>query len=162
LAELKKTHPDLKIWGTGGMMSGKDAIAMLAAGADGVQFGTAIIERGVNIFEEALLVLQYYLYRYGKSAMDIVNSAGEPKFGELLGIKEGRKKAGIHLVAIHDEDACVNCGNCVTTCNEGMHGAVVPGENGQKPHTNPDGCEGCGACEGLCPTGAIKTEEVRK
>ena len=155
-------YPDLKIWGTGGMMSGKDAIAMLAAGADGVQFGTAIIERGVDIFEEAKLVLEYYCHRYGVAAMDVINSAaGWLNFDHLVKAKGKRVKRGIHLIAEHDEDRCVDCGNCATTCNEGMHGAVVANK-GQKPHTNQDKCEGCGACEGLCPTGAIKMEKVEK
>lgn len=156
-------HPGLKIWGTGGMMTGKDAIAMLAAGADGVQFGTGIIERGAKIFEEAKLVLEYYCHRYGVAAMDIINStAGWSNFDALVKAKEGRRKQGIHLVAEHDEDQCVDCGNCATTCNDGMHGAVVAGVKGEKPHTNPDKCEGCGACAGLCPTGAIRMERVEK
>lgn len=153
-------YPDLKIWGTGGMMSGKDAIAMLAAGADGVQFGTAIIERGVNIFEEALLVLQYYCDLYGTSAMQVVNStSGRADFDELVEEKKGRNHEGIRLIANHDENACVDCGNCATTCNEGMHGAVTV-EKGQKPRVDTDKCEGCGACAELCPVGAIEMTDL--
>lgn len=152
LAQLKQDCPGLKIWGTGGMMSGKDAIAMLAAGADGVQFGSAIIERGVDVFEEALSVLRWYCHLYGKKAMDIVNSLdGRVNFDRLVAEAPG-------LVAIHNLDACVGCGNCATTCNEGMHGAVtVSPPDGFD--TDRENCEGCGACANGCPVGAIRMVE---
>lgn len=152
LAALKQKYPDLKIWGTGGMMSGKDAIAMLAAGADGVQFGTALIERGVDVFEEALSVLQWYCHLYGKKAMDVVNSlGGRVSFDRLV-------EESPDLVAVHDPDVCVDCGNCETTCNEGMHGAVTVSPSDHYD-TDAEKCEGCGACANGCPVGAIEMKE---
>ncbi len=150
---LKGRYPDLKIWGTGGMMSGKDGIAMLEAGADGVQFGTAIIERGVNIFEEALSTLRWYCHLFGKKAMDIVNGLnGRVDFDKLV-------EKSPKLVAVHNRDACVDCGNCETTCDEGMHGAV--GSVGSKLEAQPELCEGCGACAKLCPVDAIEMVATR-
>ena len=121
---------------------------MMAAGADGVQYATALIERGVSIFEEALSVLRWYCHLYGKEAMDVVGSlGGRVDFDKLVKESPG-------LVAVHNLDDCVDCGNCETTCNEGMHGAV--GLVGSKLETQPELCEGCGACAELCPVDAIE------
>ncbi|MEI6079538.1 MAG: 4Fe-4S binding protein [bacterium] len=54
-----------------------------------------------------------------------------------------------------DEDLCVGCGNCVTTCVEGALQII----NGKAKLVKEDFCDGIGNCIGDCPTGALKIVE---
>ena len=49
--ELYK-HVSIPIIGVGGITTGKDAIEYIMAGAQGVQIGTALYQRGVNVFKQ--------------------------------------------------------------------------------------------------------------
>jgi glycine cleavage system H lipoate-binding protein/ferredoxin len=82
-----------------------------------------------------------------------------------LGVKKSRFKTE------NPENHCILCGLCVRTCHE-MVGADAIGfsrRGTQKRIGTPfeidsDKCIACGACEAICPTGAVKMEmnQVRK
>ncbi len=64
-------------------------------------------------------------------------------------------------------ELCVLCGLCVRVCRE-LVGAAAIGFIGRGNdrevaapfHLQADACIGCGACAAVCPTGAIKTEDM--
>jgi len=67
-----------------------------------------------------------------------------------------------------DED-CILCGLCVRVCNEVIGASVIGFVNRgtERKVTTPfeiqsDTCIGCGACAVVCPTGAIKIEDIDK
>lgn len=51
-----------------------------------------------------------------------------------------------------DQNVCIGCGACVSTCPVG---AISLNE---KAEINKDICIHCGACAGVCPVGAISED----
>lgn len=84
------------------------------------------------------------------------------KLAEQLGIKETRLKA-----ADVKED-CILCGLCVRVCKEAIGSSAISFvERGvervvETPfEVDSESCIGCGACAFVCPTGAIKIEDIK-
>jgi len=66
------------------------------------------------------------------------------------------KKISTSEVAIIDYQKCIKCGKCAEIC---QFKAIDLIKN--RPRVNSFLCEGCGACEILCPVQAIKTKPVK-
>jgi len=69
--------------------------------------------------------------------------------------------------ALGGDELCYLCGLCVRICNEvvgaraiGFIGRGVDREVGTPFYTISEACIACGACEFICPTGAIKVTDV--
>lgn len=58
-------------------------------------------------------------------------------------------------IAVVDKEKCISCGQCVNTC---YFNALEFQDN--IPKVSEFGCEGCGACELICPQGAIKLKDI--
>ena len=68
-----------------------------------------------------------------------------------------------------EEEKCILCGLCVRVCQELMHvGAINFVNRGSSRKVSPpfdeysSVCVTCGACEVVCPTGAINLDEITK
>jgi heterodisulfide reductase subunit A len=59
--------------------------------------------------------------------------------------------------AVVDQNLCVKCQACMTTCTAG---AITLDENGYAL-VNDAACKSCGTCVGACPTGAIQIRNFR-
>ena len=60
---------DLPIIGTGGVSSGKDAIEMIMAGATAVGVGSAVVSRGMSVFQEIADEMEKILLERGVNAI---------------------------------------------------------------------------------------------
>lgn len=84
-------------------------------------------------------------------------------------VKEMAKKMGVQKTRFKQEDSdCILCGMCVRVCEEIMGiSAIDFVQRGVDEDVNTpykiasDTCIGCGACAFICPTGAIKIEEIK-
>merc|ERR1712137_1398023 len=54
------------------------------------------------------------------------------------------------VVAVVDEDLCVNCGKCYMTCNDSGYQAILFDPKTHYPLVTPD-CTGCTLCVSVCP-----------
>ncbi|KAM7427835.1 hypothetical protein ABFA07_021099 [Porites harrisoni] len=54
------------------------------------------------------------------------------------------------VVAVIDEDLCINCGKCYMTCNDCGYQAITFDAKTHLPHVTED-CTGCTLCFSVCP-----------
>lgn len=54
------------------------------------------------------------------------------------------------VVALIDDDLCINCGKCYMTCNDSGYQAIEFDANTHVPHVTED-CTGCTLCLSVCP-----------
>ena len=54
------------------------------------------------------------------------------------------------VVALVDEEACINCGKCYLTCNDTGYQAIEFDAETHLPHVT-DACTGCTLCASVCP-----------
>lgn len=82
--------------------------------------------------------------------------ADAPNLGLALGIHEkdfkNWKEVQTNEKAVLDEKKCNGCKKCLDVCN---FGAIQWDKEKNKPKFNPMLCEGCGACQLICPQKAI-------
>ncbi len=57
--------------------------------------------------------------------------------------------------AVFDHEKCTSCGKCAAEC----YFDAIEMRNG-KPFLRPYSCEGCGLCEIICPSGAVKLQKI--
>lgn len=68
--------------------------------------------------------------------------------------------------SVDKEEKCVLCGLCVRACEEIGAKAISTVNRGTAKKVSPpfeeppEDCIGCGACASVCPTGAIKVQEI--
>uniref|UniRef100_A0A131Y3Y0 Dihydropyrimidine dehydrogenase [NADP(+)] n=1 Tax=Ixodes ricinus TaxID=34613 RepID=A0A131Y3Y0_IXORI len=79
-----------------------------------------------------------------------------PKVQDVIG--ESLKKIGTfgdldlkqQVVALIDEDMCINCGKCYMTCNDSGYQAITFDKDTHLPFVTND-CTGCTLCLSVCP-----------
>eukprot|EP00053_Salpingoeca_punica_P017020 m.162712 g.162712 ORF g.162712 m.162712 type:complete len:1037 (-) comp17096_c0_seq1:101-3211(-) len=54
------------------------------------------------------------------------------------------------VVALIDEEMCINCGKCYMTCNDSGYQAITFDPKTHLPHVTQD-CTGCTLCASVCP-----------
>lgn len=64
------------------------------------------------------------------------------------------------VVAVVDEDTCINCGKCYMTCNDTGYQAIDFDADTHIPHIT-DRCTGCTLCASVCPVIDCITMEPR-
>lgn len=55
------------------------------------------------------------------------------------------------VVALIDDDICVNCGKCYMTCNDSGYQAISFDPQTHMPRVNESDCTGCDLCVSVCP-----------
>ena len=68
----------------------------------------------------------------------------EPKKEKYYGLKK----------AVIDQDKCIKCGKCIENCR---FDSLI--KKDEKYFVKKFGCEGCGVCEYVCPSGAITMQK---
>ena len=78
------------------------------------------------------------------------NPTQDPKFAKFHGIERDQ----IQWNPVVDEDKCIGCGMCATSCGRGVY--KFDYESKKSKVANPNNCMvACITCSNLCPVGAI-------
>jgi len=56
-----------------------------------------------------------------------------------------------HVVALVNEDLCINCGRCYMACNDSGYQAIKFDAKTHLPHVMESDCTGCTICQDVCP-----------
>ncbi|HYW69090.1 MAG TPA: NAD-dependent dihydropyrimidine dehydrogenase subunit PreA [bacterium] len=141
----------IPVAGVGGVVTWKDAVEFLLAGAGIVQVCTAVMRYGYDIVEELNEGLAFYLEDKGlTSPMELVGKG-------LGGLVSHEALSRQHkVISSVDENLCIGCGACVIACRDGGHqalefGGEEAGELARVPVVDDEKCIGCGFCESVCP-----------
>ena len=146
----------IPVAGVGGVVTWKDAVEFLLAGAGIVQVCTTVMRYGYDIVEELNEGLALYLEDKG------LTSPAELVGKGLVGLVSHETLSREYkVVSSIDENLCIGCGVCVIACRDGGHQALEfrggeAGDLARVPAVDDEKCIGCGFCETVCPvTGCI-------
>jgi dihydropyrimidine dehydrogenase (NAD+) subunit PreA len=152
----------IPVAGVGGVVTWKDAVEFLLAGAGIVQVCTTVMRYGYDIVEELNEGLALYLEDKG------LTSPAELVGKGLGGLVSHEALSREHkVVSAIDEDVCIGCGACVIACRDGGHQALEfrgedAGELARVPEVDDEKCIGCGFCVSVCPVGGCMSMVQRE
>ncbi|MFH1689359.1 MAG: NAD-dependent dihydropyrimidine dehydrogenase subunit PreA [Candidatus Eisenbacteria bacterium] len=152
----------IPVAGVGGVVTWKDAVEFLLAGAGIVQVCTAVMRYGYDIVEELNEGLSFYLEDKGLTSPSQLIGKG------LSGLVSHEALSREHkVVSAIDEDLCVGCGACAIACRDGGHQALEfrgeeAGELARVPAVDDEKCIGCGFCETVCPVSGCMSMKPRE
>jgi dihydroorotate dehydrogenase (fumarate) len=146
----------LPLIGTGGVMSGADALAMIACGATAVGVCTALIVKGPEIITEVNEQMAQFMRQHKIESLTALQGDALSRIDFPASIEERREyeKQRVELpdrVALIDQSLCTRCQTCYRVC---PHKAVE--RRGEAFFVHPSLCQGCGLCVSMCPVGAIR------
>jgi dihydropyrimidine dehydrogenase (NAD+) subunit PreA len=130
----------------GGVSNWRDVVEYIMIGATTVQTCTAVMWRGLRVFEELNSGLKSFMERKGYEKIEDFKGIALKYLTtvEELATREPMK-------ASVNETLCNGCKICVTSCS---YDAIQMEDN--KARTNPEKCDGCGLCRAWCPSRAIE------
>ncbi|KAL1416900.1 hypothetical protein MTO96_027395 [Rhipicephalus appendiculatus] len=137
---------------------GKPVVKPAALGSKTLpNFGPYLQKKEAFVADEKLTADLLSEDKVAASIRDIRKLRGKiPNVQEVIG--ESLKKIGTfgdlditqQVVALIDEDMCINCGKCYMTCNDSGYQAIEFDAETHLP-TVTDSCTGCTLCLSVCP-----------
>ncbi|MCD4690268.1 NAD-dependent dihydropyrimidine dehydrogenase subunit PreA [bacterium] len=152
----------IPVAGVGGVVTWRDSVEFLLAGAGIVEVCTAVMRYGFDIVEELTEGLALYLEDKGMSSPMEFTGLGLPNIVSHESLSREHK-----VIASVDEDLCVGCGQCIIACRDGGHQAIEfqgedAGEDARIPKVDDEKCIGCGFCRTVCPVSGCLTMQYRE
>ncbi|QTX31368.1 NAD-dependent dihydropyrimidine dehydrogenase subunit PreA [Aminithiophilus ramosus] len=140
---------DVPVSGMGGICDWRDAAEFLLAGASSLQVCSAVMERGYGIVDDLCRGLLAYLREKGCSSPDDLVGGALPHVVPHASLSRESPVTARCL-----QERCLRCGACFVSCRDAGHQAIE-WRVGEYPAIDPDRCDGCGLCVGLCPSGSL-------
>ena len=136
--------------GIGGIETWRDALEFMQLGCRNVQVCTAVMQYGYRIIDDLRAGMSHYLKKRGVG--ELAEIVGE-ELGRFVTPNELDRTTMV-LPQI-DQEKCIGCGRCYTSCSDGGHQAIEFDTETRKPRVVGKRCVGCHLCRLVCPTGAI-------
>jgi len=134
--------------GVGGIMSGKDAIEHIMAGAWAVEICTGAILEGPEIYGRVVREIEEFLKTHGYDSVEDIRGIALKWIPE----KPLRTEA---IPPSLDPRKCTGCGICEKACVYEAIEMIEDIKTGKRiSRTIEERCYGCGLCVSICPTRA--------
>ncbi len=154
IAEARTEGLTIPIYGGGGVFSYEQAVRMIMAGAQAVQFGALACAGGTNACKKVIADFGRFMDEHGYRDIDSLCGDALKLFSmdaEFAKMRQNRLADAYQAARVGDE--CIGCGRCVDVCwHEGI-------EMKDRKAAKTDKCIGCGYCFQVCPTGALFVEK---
>ncbi len=148
VSQLAKTSL-LPISGIGGISSWEHAVEYMLLGASNVQICTAVMLKGYGIINDLLKGLENYLVRKGFNSTQELIGLSLPRI-----IAHSDLDRSNLLKAEVKQEWCINCGLCVTVCQDAGYGAIAFSSN-KTLVIDQEKCDGCSLCTHVCRRKAL-------
>ena len=148
-----RTCPELAsipISGMGGIETWRDAAEFIAMGCRNVQITTAVMQYGYRIIDDLCEGMSLYLAESGFRRLDDLVGQALTRIVPA----ESLDRSSVSYPRF-DREACVGCGRCVVSCEDGGHQALHHHADTRRPILNAARCVGCHLCAVVCPARAI-------
>jgi len=142
---------------TGGISNWNDVVEFMLLGASTTQICTEVMFKGFNIIEKLNAGLEDYLTRHNFESLHSIIGLSLNKINKFESLDKN-----IPTIANIDQNNCIKCGNCFTSCTDGAYQAIEYADKSDNiTYTvNPDKCTGCGLCSIICPVSCIKMKSA--
>ena len=144
VAEVK-ARTEFGVMGGRGAATWQDGVEFLMAGADGVQYCTPVMLRGLGYVDEMLEGLKTYMLRKKYSS---ISDFADKALSQIYSNKDLVDKVK-PLFAEIDSAQCVGCGRCEKVC---WYDVI---KMSRKAIFKQERCAGCSLCSQVCPVNAI-------
>jgi len=153
-----KMASNVPVIGVGGIYEAQDALQYLLCGCPLVGIGSAMYFKGPQILETLNADISSWMNKKGYRSIEEFQGKAFNQIIDSPSVKAEEKYPFIvppecPYVPVVDEDACVLCGECETTC---IYNVLKVDKNKNQVLIDEDKCWSCGFCVGICPTGAIE------
>ena len=154
---------NVPIIGVGGIYEAQDALQYILCGCPLVGIGSAMYFKGPQILETLNTDISNWMNKKGYRSIEEFKGKAFNQIKDSPSVKAEEKYPFIvppecPYVPVVDEDACVLCGECETTC---IYNVLKVDKNKNQVLIDEDKCWSCGFCVGICPTGAIELRNRR-
>lgn len=139
--DIKQAYPEVGLIGSSGVRSGKEALEMLAIGANAVAICSAAILEGFEAFRRIVTELSKIILELGFSSVD-----------EIIGLLHKRSfRLSSRGFPSIDPNLCTGCRLCEISCPNNAIKVI-----GDKATLDRTLCLVCGLCYSRCRFGAIR------
>ena len=154
IAEARNMGITLPMFAGGGVFSSTQALQIIMAGSQLVQFGALACSGGVSAVKNVMKGFESWMDANGYKSMkeltgdalNLFNMKKEVADERTRRVSEAYQKAEV------DQSLCIGCNRCVDVC---WHDGIAV-EN--KKAKKMDKCIGCGYCFQVCPVSALKVD----
>jgi len=162
VVRIKKAS-NIPVIGVGGIYEAQDALQYLLGGCPMVGIGSALYFKGPQILETLTADIDNWMKKKGYRSIDEFLGKAFKQIKDPPHLKAAEKHAHTippecPYVPVVDEDACVLCGECETSC---IYNVFKVNKSINQVSIDEDKCWSCGFCVGICPTGAIELRNRR-
>ena len=158
ICAMRKAGVEIDIAGVGGVMTAKDILRYIMAGASSVGSARTIMVEGWGMAADWLEDLEQWMEKKGYNSIEEMKGIIVDKVitdpdqlertrPQIIGGPRPTKEV------ILTEEKCIGCGWCAAAC---MHCAIEIQD--ELPTFDRSMCEVCGMCEAVCPVGALSIQ----
>lgn len=160
IARIRKTS-HVPVIGVGGIYDAQDALQYLLCGCPLVGIGSAMYFKGPQILDMIYKNISTWMVNKGYGSIEEFRGKAFDQIKDPPSLKSEETypfnvPPDCPYAPVVDEDACVLCGECETTC---IYNVFKIDKNKKQISIDEDKCWSCGFCVGICPTGAIELRD---